>query len=214
MADEIAKQLKLSKQLVMTPQLQMAIRLLGTPTAQLGALLDEFHARCPGVLVQALPGDPDLLDEPSAEDREASEESGVPWWTFAPPVVEYAEGDVLVFGNPPAAYANRRVLPYLALAPDARTLPADHLREAQWLLRSLRQRARTYEKVVAAIAALQPAIGIATSAKEMKPVPLRSIAEAVGMHESTISRVAAGCRIQNLHGVFALAAGKRGIGLA
>ena len=52
------------------------------------------------------------------------------------------------------------------------------------------------------------------SSADVKPVAIRAIAEAVGMHESTITRVAAGCRIQNLHGVFALAAGKRGIGLA
>jgi DNA-directed RNA polymerase specialized sigma54-like protein len=42
------------------------------------------------------------------------------------------------------------------------------------------------------------------------PVGRREIAEAVGMHESTIGRVAeSGMRMQNIHGVFALASGQR-----
>ena len=87
----------------------------------------------------------------------------------------------------------------------------DRIRDASWLLRALRQRARTYEKVVGAIAELRPRLAIAD---KIDAVPVREIAEKIGMHESTITRVASAVRWQNRLGVFGLAAGKRGIVVA
>ena len=64
----------------------------------------------------------------------------------------------------------------------------DKLRSAQWLIRSIQQRQRTIIKVAESILKFQRDFfdkGIA----HLKPMVLRDVAEDIGMHESTISRV-------------------------
>ena len=179
----ISDELKLSRSLIMTPQLQMAINMLATPAGELQAMVDKFAADHPGSIV-----DGDLL--------EGDESLPSPF----PPATEPA--DVFVVGNPPEVYANRDAIPRFGLAPG---VDADTVREAQWLARALQQRAKTCQKVVAYALSQRPNIAIAMTLDDVDPVPPRAIAEAIGMHESTITRVASACRFQNLHGVFALA---------
>ena len=62
------------------------------------------------------------------------------------------------------------------------------LQSANWLVKALDQRARTIVKVVSEIVKRQQGFferGVAA----MKPMTLREVAEAIGMHESTVSRV-------------------------
>ena len=64
----------------------------------------------------------------------------------------------------------------------------DKLRSAQWLIRSIHQRQRTIYKVTESIVKFQRDFldkGIA----HLKPLILRDVAEDIGMHESTVSRV-------------------------
>jgi RNA polymerase sigma-54 factor len=64
----------------------------------------------------------------------------------------------------------------------------DKLRSAQWLIRSIQQRQRTIIKVAESILKFQREFfdkGIA----HLKPLILRDVAEDIGMHESTVSRV-------------------------
>jgi RNA polymerase sigma-54 factor len=64
----------------------------------------------------------------------------------------------------------------------------DKLRSAQWLIRSIQQRQRTIIKVTESILKFQREFfdkGIA----HLKPLILRDVAEDIGMHESTVSRV-------------------------
>src|SRR5690606_33692442 len=64
----------------------------------------------------------------------------------------------------------------------------DKLRSAQWLIRSIHQRQRTIIKVTESILKFQREFfekGVA----HLKPLILRDVAEDIGMHESTISRV-------------------------
>jgi len=197
MADDLDDKIKLSQQLVMTPQLQLAIKLLATPSQELAALI----APTPGI-EPAEPGDPDPLQTPNDEELELQTETGVTPWSFLierPAELAPAEADVWIFGNPPVARANRAVLPRLRGTG----------RDAAWLLRALRQRSKTYERVVEALLEARPQLAVA--AGPIEPVPLRHVAETIGMHESTIMRVCSACRIQNLHGVWSLAATKRGI---
>ena len=63
-----------------------------------------------------------------------------------------------------------------------------HLQEARWFLKSLRNRNETLLKVAKCIVQLQQAF-FDRGEEHMKPLVLRDIAETVGMHESTISRV-------------------------
>jgi DNA-directed RNA polymerase specialized sigma54-like protein len=188
----------------MTPQLQLAVRLLGTPSAKLRELIDEFCSA-----LEPLPvGEPDPLAAPSYEETEDFEEDGTPIWEWlAEPPLPALGADVWVFGNPPRVRANRDALPYLRAAA---TASIDDKRNAAWLFRALRQRAKTFERIAGAIVAVHPRLAIAED--DVPPVATREIAEAIGLHESTIGRVAdGGMRLRNIHGVFALANRKRAI---
>jgi RNA polymerase sigma-54 factor len=67
---------------------------------------------------------------------------------------------------------------------------SDCLQTASWLTRSLDQRARTILRVAAEIVRQQEDF-FREGVSGLRPMTLRSVAEAIGMHESTISRVAA-----------------------
>jgi DNA-directed RNA polymerase specialized sigma54-like protein len=192
MADDVKAQARLASQLVMTPQLQLAIRMLSTPSGELAALI----APTPGLAIE--PSDPDPL-------LASVEVDGEPAWQFAGVPTEIT-ADVWLDGNPPRALANRRALPAVRIV--------EATRDAQWIVRSLVQRARTFERVVGALARLRPQLGVAMSADEIAPVETRELAAAIGMHESTLERVAKACTVQNKHRVFALAAGRTGISVA
>ncbi len=65
---------------------------------------------------------------------------------------------------------------------------ADHLRDARWALRNVEQRFSTILSVAQAIVARQSRY-FEHGELAMKPLGLREIAEEVGLHESTVSRV-------------------------
>ena len=64
----------------------------------------------------------------------------------------------------------------------------EHLGEANWLIRALDQRARTILKVASEIVKRQAGF-FREGVTAMKPLILRDVAEAIEMHESTVSRV-------------------------
>ena len=65
---------------------------------------------------------------------------------------------------------------------------ADHLREARWAMRNVEQRFSTILTVAQAIVQRQSRY-LEHGELAMKPLGLREIAEQVGLHESTVSRV-------------------------
>ena len=69
-----------------------------------------------------------------------------------------------------------------------RAFVATCLQNANWLTKSLEQRARTILKVASEIVRQQDAF-LAHGVEHLRPLNLRAIAEAIGMHESTVSRV-------------------------
>lgn len=87
------------------------------------------------------------------------------------------------------------------------TRAADHavlraqLQEARWLLRSLEIRNETLIKVARCIVQRQAAF-FDHGDEAMQPMVLRDVAEAVEMHESTISRVTTGKYMHTPRGVF------------
>lgn len=88
-------------------------------------------------------------------------------------------------------------------ARDAKRFLAARLQEANWLVRALDQRARTILKVATAIVERQKGFfehGIA----QLKPLVLRDIAEAIEVHESTVSRATANKYIATPRGTFEL----------
>jgi RNA polymerase sigma-54 factor len=93
------------------------------------------------------------------------------------------------------------------VAPNAskedRVFLSEHLSSANWLVKSLQQRAQTILKVAAEIVRRQDSFfhhGVA----HLRPLILRDIADAVEMHESTVSRVTANKYISTPRGTFEL----------
>jgi len=91
----------------------------------------------------------------------------------------------------PRLLVNRRYYQELRAGPQdkaSRAWLSECLASANWLLKALDQRARTIVKVVSEIVKRQQGFfeqGVAS----MKPMTLREIADAIEMHESTVSRV-------------------------
>jgi RNA polymerase sigma-54 factor len=79
----------------------------------------------------------------------------------------------------------------------------DCLNNANWLVRSLDQRARTILKVAAEIVRQQDGFFV-NGVTHLRPLNLRAIAEAIGMHESTVSRVTANKFIATPRGTYEL----------
>jgi len=77
------------------------------------------------------------------------------------------------------------------------------LQEARWLIRNLRQRFQTIQRVSQAIVDRQSHF-FSHGAIAMRPLVLREIADAVSLHESTVSRVTANKYMATPFGVFEL----------
>ncbi len=75
------------------------------------------------------------------------------------------------------------------------------LQEARWLVRSLEIRNETLMKVATCIVSRQQEF-LDQGDEAMKPLVLRDVAEAIGMHESTISRVTTSKYMHTPRGVF------------
>jgi RNA polymerase sigma-54 factor len=84
-----------------------------------------------------------------------------------------------------------------------RTFLADRLQEASFLVRSLDQRAKTILKIAAEIVRQQASF-LEMGIDHLKPLNLRMVADAVNMHESTVSRVTSGKYMMTGRGLFEL----------
>jgi RNA polymerase sigma-54 factor len=80
---------------------------------------------------------------------------------------------------------------------------ADRLSAANWLVKTLHQRATTILKVASEIVRQQEMFFL-HGVKHLKPLIRRDIADAIGMHESTVSRVAANKFMATPRGLFEL----------
>jgi RNA polymerase sigma-54 factor len=84
-----------------------------------------------------------------------------------------------------------------------KTYLADCLQTANWLVKSLDQRARTILKVATELVRQQDAF-LAHGVRQLRPLNLKTIAEAIGMHESTVSRVTSNKYMATPRGIFEL----------
>jgi len=80
---------------------------------------------------------------------------------------------------------------------------ADCLQTATWLIRALDQRAKTILKVSTEIVRQQDAF-FAHGVQFLRPLNLKTVADAIGMHESTVSRVTANKYMATSRGIFEL----------
>jgi len=127
-----------------------------------------------------------------------------PGHAFDPPLAQPVVPDILMRAQPEGGWVvelNAETLPrvlvnnsYYARIRQATRSKAekDYLTErlhaANWLVKSLHQRATTILKVAAEIVRQQDAF-FRYGVPSLRPLILRDIADAIGMHESTISRV-------------------------
>ncbi|MFL6729993.1 MAG: RNA polymerase factor sigma-54 [Sphingomicrobium sp.] len=91
----------------------------------------------------------------------------------------------------PRVLVNRRYYQELKTGPQDKQSKAwlsECLASASWLVKALDQRARTIVKVVSEIVKRQQGF-FERGVSAMKPLTLREVAEAIEMHESTVSRV-------------------------
>jgi len=84
-----------------------------------------------------------------------------------------------------------------------RSFVSQCLQTANWLTKSLEQRARTILKVSTEIVRQQHAF-FAEGVQHLRPLNLKSIADAIGMHESTVSRVTSNKYMSTPRGLFEL----------
>lgn len=84
-----------------------------------------------------------------------------------------------------------------------KTFLTECFQTANWLTRSLDQRARTILKVSTEIVRQQDAF-LAHGVQHLRPLNLRIVADAIGMHESTVSRVTANKYMATPRGIFEL----------
>jgi RNA polymerase sigma-54 factor len=84
-----------------------------------------------------------------------------------------------------------------------KTYLADCLQTATWLVRALDQRAKTILKVSSEIVRQQDAF-FAHGVQHLRPLNLKTVADAISMHESTVSRVTANKYMATSRGIFEL----------
>jgi len=100
-------------------------------------------------------------------------------------------------------FINESLTKRLMKDPSAKEFIGEKLRNAQWLIRAIEQRRKTIIRVAECIVEKQRDFferGVA----HLKPMILRDVAEAVGMHESTISRVTTNKYMHTPQGLFEL----------
>ncbi|MEM6439326.1 MAG: RNA polymerase factor sigma-54 [Pseudomonadota bacterium] len=157
--------------------------------------------------------DPEDLAEMIAEIRALDPRPGR---AFSAPAALAVAPDILVAPAPGGGWRvelNEATLPrilidnsYSALVSEdreARRFVSECARSGAFLVRSLEQRARTILKVAAEVVRRQTAFfdqGVA----QLRPMTLRQIADEIGVHESTVSRVAAGKHLACPRGTFEL----------
>jgi RNA polymerase sigma-54 factor len=79
----------------------------------------------------------------------------------------------------------------------------EKLRSAVWLIKSIHQRQRTIVRVMESIIRFQREF-FDKGPEHLRPLNLRDVADDIGMHESTVSRVTTNKYAQTPHGVFEL----------
>lgn len=110
-------------------------------------------------------------------------------------IVEYVDGQYLVFTNDSNLPRLRLSRSYQEIARDKKRFDAEHkefitsrLSAAQWLIQAIEQRRQTMLKVMHYIVDKQRDY-FEKGDTGLRPLTLREVADAIGMHESTISRV-------------------------
>lgn len=175
--------------------------------------LDRLAARDTVGLAKRLQRPADMIERACARIRRFDPRPG---WRFSASTTQYVTPDVIVKQRRGVwtTTLNPVVLPKLRMnrvleelyrrqgrAPHAEM--SAHLQEARWTLRNVEQRFATILGVSQAIVERQRQF-LELGAMAMKPLSLREIADKVGVHESTVSRVTNNKYMSTPNGTFEL----------
>lgn len=140
--------------------------------------------------------------------RQFSEE--VPHYIIPDIYVYKSEGDFVIVLNDDGMpklrvnpFYKRAIVRNNEVCAQAKDYIRDKMRSAAWLIRSIHQRQKTIYRVMESILKFQRDFfdrGVA----HLKPMVLRDVAEDIGMHESTISRVTTNKYAHTPQGIFEL----------
>jgi RNA polymerase sigma-54 factor len=159
--------------------------------------------------------DQEDLAEMIAEIRALDPKPGAQWDSDSlPPVIPDVlmraapGGDWILELNPdtlPRVLVNEAFYARISrdAARDDRQFMSERLATANWLVKSLQQRAQTILKVASEIVRRQDGF-FRHGVSHLRPLILRDIAEEVALHESTVSRVTANKYIATPRGIFEL----------
>jgi RNA polymerase sigma-54 factor len=183
------------------------------------ALLDNLPllaARNASALMRLCHVDADDLADMIAEIKSLDPRPGL---AFDPPQAQPIVPDIMVRAQPdggwlvelntdtlPRVLINNRYYARINRAARSKTerdYLTDRLQAANWLVKSLHQRATTILKVATEIVEQQDAF-FRQGVQALRPLILRDIADAIGMHESTVSRVTTNKYIATPRGLFEL----------
>jgi RNA polymerase sigma-54 factor len=184
--------------------------------ATLVANLDLLAKRDLAGLKRVCGVDEEDLVEMVAEIRRLNPKPGL---AFGQGVVQPIVPDVFVRAAPDGSWAvelNTDTLPRVlvnqsyhatvsktAKSEQEKAFLSECLQTATWLMRSLDQRAKTILKVATEIVRQQDGF-LAYGVQHLRPLNLRIIADAIGMHESTVSRVTSNKYMATPRGIFEL----------
>ncbi len=142
-----------------------------------------------------------------------------PGHAFDPPLAQPVVPDIIMRAQPDGSWVvelNADTLPrvlvnnryYARISGAARSKAereylTDRMQAANWLVKSLHQRATTILKVATEIVRQQDGF-FRHGVQALRPLILRDIADAIGMHESTVSRVTTNKYIATPRGLFEL----------
>jgi RNA polymerase sigma-54 factor len=144
-----------------------------------------------------------LESRPARNFNEADDKS----IAITPDVYVLKDGDRFVVSDNDRGvqrlYINEGLTKTLLRDPQAKEFIGEKLRNAQWLIRAIEQRRKTIIRVTECIVEKQREF-FEKGVSFLKPMILRDVAEAVGMHESTISRVTTNKYVHTTQGLFEL----------
>jgi len=185
-----------------TPGVELAIRIASDH-------LDLVASQEYGTLRRSLRASEEALDDALALVRSCHPKPGL---AVSPAAPQYVVPDVFVrkvdnrwqveisSSGIPRLTVNQKYAQMLRGNGDHSVLRSQ-LQEARWLVRSLEIRNETLLKVASCIVSRQTEF-LERGDEAMKPLVLRDVAEAIGMHESTISRVTTNKYMHTPRGVF------------
>ncbi|HSN99096.1 MAG TPA: RNA polymerase factor sigma-54 [Candidatus Nanopelagicales bacterium] len=197
--------------------LRIQAEVLGYDATEMAIIKDHLHnveRRNFGAIAKALKIS---MEEVYEAVQEIQKLESVPARNFAevdeksiaitPDVYVIKDGDLFVVTDNDKGlqrlYINEGLAQKMLKDPKAKEFISEKLRSAQWLIRAIEQRRRTIIKVTECIVEKQREF-LERGVAYLKPMILRDVAEAVGMHESTISRVTSNKYVHTPQGLFEL----------